>query len=438
MSKEITHQHIQTYKDELATIPQATSLQHAIMNQGINAVCENPNIKSKLNRVFSVEIDTDKVSAQEKSGRCWLFATLNTLRHDFEKEYNIKDFEFSHNYLSFWDRFEKANSFYENIISTIDLPSNDRRVQAILQMPDDDGGQWDNAAALIHKYGLVPKYAMPETQPSNHTDEFSSLLAKRLRKDACILRDNYQQHHSIDTLNHLKHDMLSTIYRLCVYAFGTPVETFDFTYRDKDNHYHCYEQLTPQTFYQRFVHRNLEDYIVLCNAPDRPFYQTYTLPDETNIQGGQAVQFLNIPLEDMKQCLIQQLKDGKTTWFGCDVSQQMNRQKGLLSSQLYLYDDVFQTNLTFNKKERLTYYEAVCSHAMTFTGVDLHHEKATQWKVENSWGDKVGDNGYFVMDDEWFNEYVYEVVIDKRYLTPKMIEALTKEPHRLELWDALA
>ena len=438
MSKEITKNCIQQCQQQLEHFPQAHSLKRAIMNQGINAICEDPNIKAKLNRVFSTELDTNNVTAQEKSGRCWLFATLNSLRHDFEKKYHLKDFEFSQNYLSFWDRFEKANSFYEHIIETVEQPTHDRRVQALLQMPDDDGGQWDNAAALIKKYGLVPKYAMPETQPSNHTDEFSALLGKRLRKDAFILRSTYKKNHSLDELYDLKQEMLITIYRLCVYAFGEPVQTFDFEYRDEDKNYHCHKDLTPQRFYQDFVSLSLDDYIVLCNAPDRSFYQTYQLDDETNVQDGQPVQFLNVPLAEMKSLLIKQLNDGYATWFGCDVLQQMNRKEGLLDSNLYCYDEVFQTDLDFTKEDRLRYYEAVCSHAMTFTGVDIKDGTPQKWKVENSWGEKAGDKGYFVMSNSWFDDYVYEVVIRKEYLTDEMKLALNKESIHIDLWDALA
>lgn len=438
MNKEITPSMLNDYQKEVDAIPQSSVVRRAIMNQGINAVSEDPMVKAKLHRTFSIDLTSSAVTAQEKSGRCWLFATLNTLRHEFEDTYHIKDFQFSQNYLSFWDRLEKANSFYEHIIETADRPTDDRRVMALLKMPDDDGGQWDNAAALIKKYGLVPKYAMPETQPSNHTDEFSALLGKQLRKDAMILRDAYRDGVRDDALKELKEKCLAKIYRFCVYAFGEPVKTFDFEYRDKDNQYHCDQNLTPVQFLEKYVTRNFDDYVVLCNAPDRAFQQRYILPDETNIQGGQDVTFINVPLDTLKDVTLKQLQDGMPTWFGCDVLQQMSRKEGLLDAKLFDYDQVFQTDLSFTKKDRLHYYEAVCSHAMTFTGVDIMDGTPTKWKVENSWGDKIGDKGYFVMDDNWFDDYVYEVVINKKYLPKETLEALSSEPVRLELWDALA
>lgn len=438
MKKELTSDSIQYFKKQLNQQPAKEIVAHAVMNQGINAVSENPKAKVDLNRVFSIDLPTGKVTAQEKSGRCWLFATLNTLRHEFANQYHVKDFEFSQNYLSFWDRVEKANSFFEMIIETADLPTNDRRVNSLLKMPDDDGGQWANAAALIQKYGLVPKYAMPETQPSNHTNEFSQVLGKQLRKGAMVLRQLHQEGAPHDELEEKKEELMAIIYRMCTYSFGEPVEHFDFEYYDDDNHYHCERDLTPLTFRDRYVTRVLDDYVVLCNAPDRPFYKRYALYDEDNIQGGRHVEFINAPLDIFKQLLIQQLKDGETTWFGCDVLQQMNRQEGFLDSQLYCHDKLFNTDLSFSKEERLQYFEAVCSHAMTFTGVDLIDEQPIRWKVENSWGDKIGDKGYFVMSDSWFDDYVYEVVINKKYLPDSLKQALETEPVRIELWDALA
>lgn len=438
MKKELSQTMIKKFQDDLDKQPAAEVVRNAVMNQGINAVSEDPTVKTTLNRAFSIDLPTGKVAAQEKSGRCWLFATLNTLRHEFANKYHVKDFEFSQNYLSFWDRVEKANSFFEMIIDSADLPADDRRVNALLKMPDDDGGQWANAAALVQKYGLVPKYAMPETQPSNHTSEFTQVLGKRLRKDAMILRQLHQDGATHDELENKKEELMTTIYRMCVYAFGKPAEKFDFEYYDDDKNYHKDLGLTPIEFRDKYMTRVLDDYVVLMNAPDRPFNQMYALPDEDNVRGGKHVEFLNIDLATFKKALIDQLKAGESTWFGCDVLQQMNREEGFLDSHLYNYDQLFNTDLSFTKADRVHYYEAVCSHAMTFTGVDLIDDEPVRWKVENSWGEKVGDKGYFVMNDAWFDDYVYEVVINKKYLSDELKEALKTEPVRLELWDALA
>lgn len=436
--EQVTKEMVQGFQRELDNMEDAGVVRRAVMNQGINAVSEDPMVKAKLNRAFSIDIPTGKVSAQQKSGRCWLFATLNTLRHDFAKEYKVKDFEFSQNYLSFWDRFEKANAFYERIIETASLPLEDRRFQMLLQMPDDDGGQFANAVALIQKYGLVPKYVMPETQASNHTDEFSKVLSKRLRKDAMLLRRAVENGESMEDIQELKKERLATVYQMCVYAFGEPVQEFDFEYVDDDQKFHQDLGLTPQTFYEKYVSRQLDDYVVISHAPDRPYYQQYNMPDEDNIIGGPSVTFLNVPLDVFKKTLLMQLKDGVTTWFACDVLQQMSREEGLLDAELYRHGELFNTDLNFTKEERFCYREACMSHAMTFTGVNLVEDKPVRWKVENSWGDKIGDKGYFVMDDNWFDEYVYEIVVDKKYLTDKMKQALTTTPVHLDLWDVMA
>ncbi|MDT3392882.1 MAG: C1 family peptidase, partial [Bacillota bacterium] len=369
------------------------------------------------------------------SGRCWLFSTLNTLRHEVAVKYNLKDFEFSQNYLSFWDRFEKANAFYENIIATADQAADSRIVTWLLDSPNGDGGQWDNAAALIKKYGVVPKSVMPETQASENTTEFNQVLNLRLRKDAVKLRQLVAAGADVAAA---KTEILTVIYRMCAYAFGTPVEHFDFSYRDDANKYHRDTDLTPQSFAAKYLSRDLDDYVTVINSPDKPFNQLYTLPIEDNVVGGQHVTFLNVDLATFKALTIAQLQAGETIWFGNDVLQQMSRPDGLLDSRLFNYDALFATDLQLSKKERLQYRDAVVSHAMTLTGVDLVDGEPTKWKVENSWGEKVGADGYFVMSDQWFDDYVYHVVIKRDLLSPELQQVLQNKPTELAPWDSMA
>ncbi|MFC6170992.1 C1 family peptidase [Loigolactobacillus jiayinensis] len=438
MSREITTTAQMHFKQALLAQPQARVVQRSVMNNGINATSEDSNVQSQLARTFSLELPTGKVSNQKHSGRCWLFSTLNTLRHEVAVKYKLKDFEFSENYLSFWDRFEKANAFYENIIATADQAADSRMVTWLLEGPNGDGGQWDNAAALIKKYGLVPKSVMPETQASENTTEFNQVLNLRLRKDAVALRQLVADGASAADLAAAKEKMLTVIYRICAYAFGTPVEHFDFSYRDDDKKYHRINDLTPQSFAASYLSRDLDDYITVINSPDKPFNQLYTLPMEDNVLGGQHVTFLNVDLATFKSLTIAQLKAGETIWFGNDVLEQMSRTKGLLDSHLFNYDQLFDTDLQLSKKERLQYKQAAVSHAMTFTGVDLVDNQPTKWKVENSWGEKVGADGYFVMSDQWFDDYVYHVVINHKFLSADLQQILQSKPTELTPWDSMA
>ncbi|MDC4186284.1 C1 family peptidase [Loigolactobacillus coryniformis] len=435
MSQAITPAAQAKFKKTLAAQPQAKVVQRAVMNTGINAASEDITVQTQLDRTFSLELPTGKVSNQKHSGRCWLFSTLNTLRHEVAVKYNLKDFEFSQNYLSFWDRFEKANAFYENIIATADQAADSRIVTWLLDSPNGDGGQWDNAAALIKKYGVVPQSVMPETQASENTAEFNQVLSLRLRKDAVKLRALVAAGADVAAA---KTEMLTVIYRMCAYAFGTPVEHFDFSYRDDANKYHRDTDLTPQSFAAKYLSRDLDDYVTVINSPDKPFNQLYTLPIEDNVVGGQHVTFLNVDLATFKALTIAQLQAGETIWFGNNVLQQMSRPDGLLDSRLFNYDALFATDLQLSKKERLQYRDAVVSHAMTLTGVDLVDGEPTKWKVENSWGEKVGADGYFVMSDQWFDDYVYHVVIKRDLLSPELQQVLQNKPTELAPWDSMA
>lgn len=435
MSQAITPAAQAKFKKTLAAQPQAKVVQRAVMNTGINAASEDITVQTQLDRTFSLELPTGKVSNQKHSGRCWLFSTLNTLRHEVAVKYNLKDFEFSQNYLSFWDRFEKANAFYENIIATADQAADSRIVTWLLDSPNGDGGQWDNAAALIKKYGVVPQSVMPETQASENTAEFNQVLSLRLRKDAVKLRALVAAGADVAAA---KTEMLTVIYRMCAYAFGTPVEHFDFSYRDDANKYHRDTDLTPQSFAAKYLSRDLDDYVTVINSPDKPFNQLYTLPIEDNVVGGQHVTFLNVDLATFKALTIAQLQAGETIWFGNNVLQQMSRPDGLLDSRLFNYDALFATDLRLSKKERLQYRDAVVSHAMTLTGVDLVDGEPTKWKVENSWGEKVGADGYFVMSDQWFDDYVYHVVIKRDLLSPELQQVLQNKPTELAPWDSMA
>ncbi|WP_395322033.1 C1 family peptidase [Levilactobacillus parabrevis] len=422
---------------DLQQQPAHDVVSRAVIKNGVLAAAEDPQAAVRLNRTFSVELDTGKVSNQKHSGRCWLFSTLNTIRHQFAAKYNVKDFELSQSYLFFWDKVERANIFYDNILRTADKPLDDREVAFYLSRPGDDGGQWAMGAALVQKYGVVPASAMPESFNTNDTTGFATTLNLKLRKDALALRQLVADGASEDQIATTRAQALKEVYRMAAYSFGEPPTTFDLEYKDDKHQYHRDAGLTPQGFFEKYFDIDLDDYVVISNSPDKPFDQLYSLPSQDNIVGGKHITFLNLPMAELKRTAIAQLQSGEAVWFGNDVLQQMSRERGFLDSQLFKTADLFGVDLSLTKAQRLATGEAEVTHAMTLTGVDLVGSDPTRWKVENSWGEKNGDKGYFVMTDDWMDDFVYEVVVHKRFLTPEQRAVLATTPKALPAWDSL-
>lgn len=437
MKHELTMAEIAKFQKEYKKEPQNRVAELAVVNNGVQKASFNTEGIRKLNRNFSIEIPTDNVTDQKQSGRCWLFAALNTLRHDFAKKYNAKNFTFSQNYLFFWDRVERANIFFDNILNTADRPLDDRTVHTYMQGPDTDGGQWAMAVSLIRKYGLVPTYAQEESFTANNTAAFNRALNMKLREDGLVLR-KLAKENKTDEIEAKRQEFLSEVYRMAVIAFGEPVQHFDLEFKDDDGKYHFDGDLTPLDFFHNYFTDDLDDYIVLFNAPDHEFDKLYALPFEDNVEGGTPVQFLNTEINNLKEAAIKQLKAGETIWFGCDVGKDSDRQKGILSRGLYQTDTIFNIETKLSKKERLQTGASGSTHAMTLVGVDVVDGKPRQWKIENSWGTKVGEKGYFVMDDDWFNEYLFKVVVKKQYVPEKLVKIWEGEATPVEAWDSMA
>lgn len=437
MTKDITQEDLAHYEKDLAEFPGAEPLARAVQSSGVLAASKNHAAKQHLDRVFSVDLKTGKVANQKQSGRCWLFATLNTLRHKVAKKINVKDFEFSQNYNSFYDRLEKANAFLEKMIELADKPLDDRNVQWFLRWGDDDGGQWANAVALIEKYGLVPKSVMDETYTSNKTDDLNATLNRRLKMDALTLRKMVADGASDEDIQAKEEEFMSEVYRMLAFAFGKPVEKFDFEYRDDKKKYHIDRDLTPQEFFKKYVDINFDDYVCLTDAPDHEMGKLYSMPSQDFIPGGREIRFAIVDTEAINKAAAAQLKDGESVWFGCDVLEDMDRKQGILDPDYFKQDELFGLDLNFSKKDRLASGEGECSHAMTFTGVDLVDGKPTKWKVENSWGEKNGEKGYFIMTSKWFDDYTYEVIVNKKYLTDDQKAILKQDPTPVKPWDSL-
>ena len=442
MAKEISQADIANYEKDLAKHPTVNVASHAAQTNGIYKASENLETKIDLDPTFSIEIETGKPADQKQSGRCWMFSALNTMRHPLQKEYKLKDFELSQNYTNFWDKFEKSNWFFENVISSADKPLGDRKVAFLFATPQQDGGQWDMLCGIIEKYGIVPKSVYPETANATNSSALNDTLNTLLRKDGLELRQMVNDGKSEDEVQARKNEMLNDVYRILAISLGVPPKKFNFEYRDDDKNYHIDKNLTPKEFYKKYVDLDLENHISTINAPteDKPFHKVFSVEYLGNIEGGRQVRHLNLPVDEMKDLIIKQLKDGEVVWFGSNVVKDSDRQAGLLDTNLYRRDQLFNTDFTMTKAQMLDSGESMMDHAMVITGVDIVDGKPTKWKIENSWGVKPGFKGYFVMSDSWFDNFVYQAVINKKYLPEDLKKAYEEgkdNPIELLPWDPM-
>ena len=442
MTKEITSAAIDKFTNDLSNHAGINIASHAAQENGIFKASQNLQSKIDLTPTFSVEIDTGKPADQKQSGRCWMFSALNTMRHPLQKEYKIKDFELSQNYTNFWDKFEKSNFFFENVISSAKKPLGDRKVSFLFATPQQDGGQWDMLCGLVEKYGIVPKSVYPETANSNNSGALNDTLNTLLRKDGLELRALVNAGKSEDEIEQRKNEFLNDVFRILAISLGVPPKKFDFEYKDDEGNYHREAGITPKEFFDRFVGMNLEDHVSLINSPtdDKPYHQVFSVEYLGNVVGGRQVRHLNVKISEMKDLIIKQLKAGEVVWFGSNVGKDSERQLGLLDTNIYKRDELFDVDFSMSKGDKLDSSESMMDHAMVITGVDLVDDKPTKWKIENSWGEKPGFKGYFVMSDSWFDQFVYQAVINKKFLPDDLRTAFdegAKDPIQLLPWDPM-
>ncbi|HEM3462856.1 TPA: aminopeptidase C [Streptococcus suis] len=427
------------YANYLAN-PSLQATENAVSHNGLLKSLETRQSAIDNDYVFSIDLTKDAVSNQKASGRCWMFAALNTFRHKLISDFKLENFELSQAHTFFWDKYEKSNWFLEQIIATADQEIGSRKVKFLLDTPQQDGGQWDMVVALFEKYGVVPKSVYPESISSSASRELNQYLNKLLRQDAQILRDLLAKGASSEEVQVQKENLLQEIFNFLAVNLGLPPRSFDFAYRDKDNVYHRDTNVTPQAFYEKYVGLKLSDYVSIINAPttDKPYNKSYTVELLGNVVGVPAVRYLNVEMNRFKELAIAQLKAGESVWFGSDVGQSSNRQTGIMATNTYDFSSGLGIHFHQDKAGRLDYSESLMTHAMVLTGVDLDdNEQPLKWKVENSWGDKVGDKGYFVASDSWMDEYTYQIVVRKEFLTPEELAAYQAQPQVLAPWDPM-
>ena len=440
MRKNITLSNIRKFNKSFNSSSSNQLARNALIQNDINKVAVHWENFSKINHVFSNTISKQlPVTNQKSSGRCWGFAGLNLLRLEIVKNYNLSNFEFSQNYFMFWDKLEKANYFLENILKTLDQNYDSRLMMHLLQAPVQDGGQWDMFVNLIEKYGLVPKSVMPETNHSSKSSMMNYFLTHKLRECAFILRKSKKPRTTIKQLRSKKEEMMSVIYSLLCMFLGNPPTKFDWSIKDKNNKFTRFNNLDPLDFYHKFTKVKLKNKVCLIHAPmsNKKMNELYTIDFLGNVVGGNIIKYANVEINELKKAAIKSIKNDEAVWFGCDVGKMFNRELGIMDMDLYDYEKLFDTKFKMNKASRLESGDSAMTHAMLFTGVDLKRNTPTKWRVENSWGDKNGDKGYYLMSDSWFDEYNYEVVVDKKYLSNKSLEIFNRKPHNLEPWDPM-
>lgn len=420
--------------------PKYQAVENAVTHNGLLESLETRQSEIDNSYAFSIDLTKDEVANQKASGRCWMFAALNTFRHKLISEFKLENFELSQAHTFFWDKYEKSNWFMEQVIATADQELGNRKVKFLLDTPQQDGGQWDMVVALFEKYGVVPKSVYPESISSSASRELNQYLNKLLRQDAQILRKLVNSGAAKETVQTKKEELLQEIFNFLAINLGLPPRQFDFAYRDKDDQYQVEKAITPLTFYEKYVGLKLADYVSIINAPtaDKPYGKSYTVEMLGNVVGSRDVRYINLPMDRFKELAIAQMQAGETVWFGCDVAQLSDRQKGIMA--LNTYDFTASMDITFHqdKAGRLDYSESLMTHAMVLTGVDLDENgQSTKWKVENSWGDKVGQKGYFVASDEWMDEYTYQIVVRKEFLTAEELATYEATPTILAPWDPM-
>ncbi len=440
MNKEITLEELKSFEKAFDADRANTVAMNAVTNNGIFNASRNSRSLQDNPHVFSVNLKQGKITNQKQSGRCWMFAALNVMRFKAIHDLNLKTFELSQAYPLFYDKLEKSNYFLNSILETLDEPVNGRLISYLLKAPVNDGGQWDMFCNLVKKYGVVPISAYPETNLSSATREMNGYLTEKLREDACILRRRHAAGETLETLHALRAEMMEEIYRFLCICLGKPPKTFDFEYYDKEEGFHRDSGLTPQTFFEKYIGMNMDDYVSLINAPtiDKPYGRSYTVKFLGNVKEGKIVRYLNLEIDELKKVAIAQMQDGSPVWFGCDVGKRSDKGSGVMDLDMFKIEELLNTTFTMNKAERLDYGQSLMTHAMVFQGVNLDEKGApNRWRVENSWGKDSGAEGYYVMTDRWFDEYIYQVVVNKKYLSDAQIQAYESEPIELEPWDPM-
>ncbi|WP_302788531.1 C1 family peptidase [Phocaeicola coprophilus] len=434
ISNEMLKQIQSSYKNTSAD----KAIRNAIGGTDIRKLSLNQENQQGLDTDFSIKVESKGITDQQSSGRCWLFTGLNVMRAKAIARYNLPSLEFSQAYSFFWDQLEKSNLFLQGVIDTAKEPMSNQTVEWLFKHPLSDGGTFTGVADIVSKYGLVPKEVMPETYSSEHTSQMSSLIGLKLKEYGLELRESVQKGMDVKKIEARKTEMLETVYRILVLNLGVPPTEFDYVRKDVKGNPVETEHHTPMSFLEKYGDKNLlTNYVMVMNDPSREYYKCYEIDFDRHRYDGKNWTYVNLPVEEIKKMAIASLKDSTRMYFSSDVTQ-LDSKRGLLDVNNYDFGSLLGTTFGMDKKQRIQTFASMSAHAMTLMAVDLDENgKPKKWMVENSWGAQSGYKGHLIMTDEWFNEYMFRLVLETKYVPKKVLDIFKQKPVRLPAWDPM-
>jgi bleomycin hydrolase len=434
ISNEMLKQIQSSYKNTSAD----KAIRNAIGGTDIRKLSLNQENQQGLDTDFSIKVESKGITDQQSSGRCWLFTGLNVMRAKAIARYNLPSLEFSQAYSFFWDQLEKSNLFLQGVIDTAKEPMSNQTVEWLFKHPLSDGGTFTGVADIVSKYGLVPKEVMPETYSSEHTSQMSSLIGLKLKEYGLELRESVQKGMDVKKIEARKTEMLETVYRILVLNLGVPPTEFDYVRKDVKGNPVETEHHTPMSFLEKYGDKNLlTNYVMVMNDPSREYYKCYEIDFDRHCYDGKNWTYVNLPVEEIKEMAIASLKDSTRVYFSSDVTQ-LDSKRGLLDVNNYDFGSLLGTTFGMDKKQRIQTFASMSAHAMTLMAVDLDENgKPKKWMVENSWGAQSGYKGHLIMTDEWFNEYMFRLVLETKYVPKKVLDIFKQKPVRLPAWDPM-
>lgn len=436
ISKDELHQLSESFD---TSDPDNKALMNAISNNKIKDLALNRNLAGKAEHHFKYKVDVKGITDQKSSGRCWMFTGLNSLRPVVIKEKDLSGFEFSENYLFFYDQIEKANLFLEAVIETAEKSLDDRKVDWLFKNCIGDGGVWNSFANLVEKYGLVPDKVMPETQHSENTRWMNRILKRKLRENGLELREMISSGSTPEDIHTRKIEQLENIYRILALCLGTPPETFEYRFVNSDGEIGPYKTYSPKSFFKSlFPEFQTDNYVMLMNDPSRAYYKLYEIEYDRNLLEGKNWLYINLPSDKLKEFALKSIKEDEAMYVSCDVGKQINKEDGTLFTNNYDFSSLFGMPFGMNKKQRIQSRESGSSHAMLLMAADVDKdEQPTKWQFENSWGTSYGHKGYLTFNDDWFDAFLFRIVVHKKYIDKKALNVLKQDPILLPPWDPM-